>query len=203
MPTPAFVAEAATAHAFVHFLMGVFAIIIPRHALASRTPTAVVNRELNAFVPVLVTAILLPPAFAIQVLRARVTPVQRARVASVRPVPVQDCALVIRVPIVSAAQAPIATVAKVQPVPVQDCALVVRVPIVCVVLALRVPVQDCVAVSLARSVHAMQARRVAVSLARIVHAIRARRVLVTLARCVHAIQARRVLVTQVRRAPAV
>jgi hypothetical protein len=131
--TPGFVAELATAYVSVRQILGVLAMQVLRRALATRTPTAIVHRELNAFVSVLVTAILLLPAFAIQALRAHVTPVQRARVVSVRPVPVQDCVVV------------------------------VRDPSVCVVLARHVRVQDCVPVTLARIVHAMQARHVLVS----------------------------------------
>jgi len=201
VPTPGIVPQVATAYAFVRLkILGVFAIQVLRLALATRTPTAIVDRELNAFVPVLVTAILLPPAFAIRVLRARVTPVQRARVASVRPVPVQGCALVIRVPIVCAVQAPIATVAKVQSVPVQSCVLVVRVPIVC---AAQAPIAT------VAKVHSVPVQNLIVTAVRVpivcvvlvLHVPVWDCVPVPLARSVHAVLARHVLVSPVRPAP--
>jgi hypothetical protein len=213
--TSGIVAELAMAYAFVHLkILGVFAMQVLRRAHATRTPTAIVARELNAFVSVLVIVRLLPSACVIQALRAHVTLVQRARVVSVRPVPVQDCAIVVRDPVVNATQVPIAAVAKVQPVPVQDCVVVVRdpsatvakgrpVPVQDCVVAVRVPiaivakvrpvpVQDCVVVVRDPSVCVVLARHVRVQDC----------VPVTLARSVHAIQARHVLVSQVRRAPA-
>jgi hypothetical protein len=151
-------AQFATAYAFVHLkILGVFAIQVLRRVHATRTPSAIVHRELNAFVSVHVPAKLFPPACVIQVLRARVTPVQRARVVLVPPVPVRGCALVTWDPIAIVVQKLIVTAGW--------------APIVCAVLALYVRVQDCVPVPLARSVHAMQARHVLVSQVRPVPAV--------------------------------